>query len=344
MTPKATLPFEAAKAREILRQMLLVRRFEEAVIRHRNDFPGGYHVYIGQEATGIGVCAALAATDYLCSTHRNHGHLLARGVAPRLLMAEIFGRASGLNKGFSGSMHMASAEARLLASSAMVGGAIPVITGAGLASQVRNSKEVGVGFFGEGAVNEGAFFESINMAALWQLPVIYVCENNTSILPGEEIDNEPGLPPPFNPDVNITKIAEAFNMQVLEVDGADVVAMYRATEEAVRRGRAGDGPTFIEARTYPWPGDSVDPDELPEGETDLLTVLDEPRSGRRTWTNTYDPLVRFTRLLLAAEVVDAKALADLDAAIRLQMDDAVAFAKAAPQPAGADALKFVLAA
>jgi pyruvate dehydrogenase E1 component alpha subunit len=229
---------------ELYRRMLLVRLFEEALppLKREGLAKGPLHLCVGQEAVGIGATAPLRRDDVVTSTHRGHAHYLGKGADPRRLMAEILGRATGYGKGKAGHMLICDAEVGLIGGTGIVGGHIPVATGQALALKQRGTDAVVVSFFGDGAANEGSFHESLNLASLWKLPVVYVCENNLY-----------GLTVPLAEHLSIRSVAQraaAYDMPGLEVDGNDVVAVYQATAEAVARARRGAGPTLIEARTY----------------------------------------------------------------------------------------------
>jgi TPP-dependent pyruvate/acetoin dehydrogenase alpha subunit len=228
--------------------MVLIRRFEERAsqLRAAGLVPGFLHPCIGQEAVAVGVCAALGPNDVLTSTHRGHGHLLARGAGPAKMYAELFARVDGYNKAKGGSLHMIDAELGFLGANGIVGGGIPLATGAALQLHRRGAKAIAVSFFGDGATNEGSFHESLNLAALWKLPVLYVCENN---LYGEftRQDRHQVLR-------DVADRAASYGMPGAVVDGNDVLAVRRVAADAVSRARRGDGPTLIEAKTYRYRG------------------------------------------------------------------------------------------
>jgi 2-oxoisovalerate dehydrogenase E1 component len=228
----------------LYRVMLVIRRTEEQLAKSHQAglIPGACHTYIGEEAVASGVCAHLGKEDVIFSTHRGHGHALAKGVSPRELIAELFGRATGVSRGRGGSMHLFSPEVGLLGTTGIVGPNILQATGAGYTFKLLKTGHVSVGFFGDGAVNNGAFHEGLNLAAIWQLPVIFVCENN---MYATEV--------PFAYATRNTDVASrgpAYGLPSAGVDGNDVLAVYAAAHEAVARARAGGGPTLIECRTY----------------------------------------------------------------------------------------------
>jgi 2-oxoisovalerate dehydrogenase E1 component len=228
----------------LYREMVNIRRTEEQLARsyQGGSIPGACHTYVGQEAVAVGVCAHLTHQDVVFSTHRGHGHALAKGVPPREVMAELFAKATGCSRGRGGSMHLFSPEVGLMGTTGIVGPNILQATGAGYSFSLLGNGRVSVGFFGDGAMNNGAFHEGLNLAAIWDLPVIYVCENN---MYATEV--------PFayaTRNVDVAERARTYGMPGIQVDGNDVIAVYEAAEAAVARGRAGLGPTLIEARTY----------------------------------------------------------------------------------------------
>lgn len=232
------------QAMELLRRMVLIRRFEERAgkLRASGLIPGFLHPCIGQEAVAVGVCDALGGSDVLTSTHRGHGHLLARGADPARMYAELFARNTGYNRGKGGSLHMIDADLGFLGANGIVGGGIPLAAGAALQLRRAGSDAVAVSFFGDGATNQGAFHESLNLAALWKLPVLFVCENN---LYGEFTRQDQ-----HQTVENVADRAAGYGMPGTIVDGNDVLAVREGAGAAVHRARAGDGPTLIEAKTY----------------------------------------------------------------------------------------------
>src|SRR5438128_41592 len=231
---------------EMLRRMLTIRRFEE---RASADYLAGkiygvVHCYIGEEAVAVGVCSALAGTDRIISTHRGHGHCIAKGADLNRMMAELYGRYTGYCKGKGGSMHIADFGIGMLGANGIVAGGISIVTGAGLAAQLEGKGRVAVSFFGDGAASAGPFHESLNIAALWKLPMLYVCENNSY-----------GVNTSVAEAVSVKDVADraaAYGIPGVVVDGNDVLAVYEVAEAAVNRARAGHGPTLIECKTYRW--------------------------------------------------------------------------------------------
>ncbi|MFO7558727.1 MAG: thiamine pyrophosphate-dependent dehydrogenase E1 component subunit alpha [Desulfobacterales bacterium] len=233
---------------KLIRTMLLIRKFEEKIIDvyPAQDMKTPVHLYIGQEAVAAGVCVNLAKDDYLFTNHRSHGHCLAKGADPGKLYAEFYGRTDGYCKGKGGSMHLAIPEIGIPGTSAIVGGGIPLGVGTALASKMKGDEKISAVFFGDGAVDEGVFHESLNFASLKKLPVIFVCENNFYSVNSHISARQP--------HDNIAKRAESYEVQGIQVNGNDVIAVYRASKAAVNRIRKNDGPTLIECRTYRWKG------------------------------------------------------------------------------------------
>ncbi len=228
----------------LYREMVNIRRTEEQLAKsyQAGNIPGACHTYIGQEAVAVGVSAHLTHKDVVFSTHRGHGHALAKGVPPREVMAELFGKATGCSRGRGGSMHLFSPEVGLMGTTGIVGPNILQATGAGYSFTLRKEPHVSVGFFGDGAVSNGAFHEGINLAAIWDLPVIYVCENNmyaTEVAFSYATKNQ-----------DVAERARSYGIPGIQVDGNDVIAMYEAAGAAIERARSGQGPTLLEARTY----------------------------------------------------------------------------------------------
>jgi 2-oxoisovalerate dehydrogenase E1 component len=239
-----TMHPNAEATRRLYREMLIIRKTEEQLARsyQQGNIPGACHTYVGQEAVAVGVSAHLTHDDVVFSTHRGHGHALAKGVPPREVIAELFGKATGVSRGRGGSMHLFSPGVGLMGTTGIVGPNILQATGAGYSFHLLRNQRVSVCFFGDGAMNNGAFHEGLNMAAIWDLPVIYVCENN---MYATEV--------PFTyatRNQNVAERARTYGMEAVAVDGNDVLEVYAAAGEAVRRARALEGPTLIEARTY----------------------------------------------------------------------------------------------
>jgi pyruvate dehydrogenase E1 component alpha subunit len=330
MVQERTLPVFEPKSGEITkaeglmlyRDMILGRFFEDkcAEMYYRGKMFGFVHLYNGQEAVSSGVIKAMRpGEDYVSSTYRDHVHALSAGVPAREVMAELFGKETGCSKGRGGSMHMFSKEHGLLGGYAFVAEGIPVATGAAFASKYRrealgdaSSDLVSACFFGDGAANNGQFFECLNMAALWKLPMIYVVENNKWAI-GMSHERATSIPEIY------TKGA-AFGMPGIQVDGMDVLAVYRVAKEAVARARAGEGPTLIEALTYRFRGHSLaDPDEL------------RPKEEKDFW-NARDPIKKLASYLVTEGLMTEDELTALDREIQDLVDDAVEFAENSPEP------------
>jgi pyruvate dehydrogenase E1 component alpha subunit len=326
----------------LLESMLLIRRFEEAVLRMSQDghFRGHYHLYIGQEATGAAVMSVLGPGDKLNTTHRNHGHVLARGADPGRAMAEILGKATGLIGGRGGTIHLCDPDLGFLHTSGIVGGCISLGVGGGFACKQKKDGSVCATFFGDGALEEGVSFEALNIAALWKLPVLFVCENNStgSWAPGA------GYPTLVHASTDLCLIPQSVGIKTARVDGADVAAVREAAREAVARCRRGEGPAFIEAMTKRWPGSNPLWPEPATGITDIRIATGEARASgeHRDWIEGHDPVLRLARML-AANSDDKKRLFALDTAVQGRIDAAVKFALESPLPAPATALDHVFA-
>jgi pyruvate dehydrogenase E1 component alpha subunit len=314
---------DAATMRSLYRTMLTIRLFEQRVAREfrTGEIPGFVHMYVGEEAVAAGVCANLTDRDWITSTHRGHGHCIAKGCDLRAMMAEIYGREDGLCKGRGGSMHIADFSRGMLGANAIVGGGISLATGAALAAQVRGDDAVAVAFFGDGAANQGVLHESMNLASIWSLPVVYVCENNGFA------ESTPAAYATSVPD--IATRAGAYAMPGATVEGSDAIAVYEAAREAVRRARAGVGPTLLEVRTYRFMGHfEGDPDRYRDDE-------DRDRARSR------DALASLRDRLVSAGIESDETLSVLHGEIEASVSDAVAFAKASPFPDAAEIGRYV---
>jgi len=237
-----------AQLLEMYRKMLTIRLFEEKLAQMfaEGAMPGIAHLYIGEEAMAVGVCSALRPDDYIVSTHRGHGHLIAKGGRPERMMAELFGRVDGYCKGKGGSMHIADLEIGILGAMGIVGSGGPIATGAALSAKMRGTDQVSVSFFGDGASNQGAVHEAANLAGAWKLPLIFVCENNGYAMSTPQSKHQAIR--------NVADRAAAYGFPGVVVDGNDVLAVYEAAAAAVARARAGEGPSLIEGKTYRWRG------------------------------------------------------------------------------------------
>jgi TPP-dependent pyruvate/acetoin dehydrogenase alpha subunit len=336
-----SLPDELAWS--LLETMLLIRRFEENVLRMSAEkhFVGHYHLYIGQEATGAAVMSVLGPRDRLNTTHRNHGHVLARGADPGRAMAEILGRATGLNGGRGGTIHLSAPDLGFLSTSGIVGGCISLGVGGGYACKQKKDSSICATFFGDGALEEGVSFEALNIASLWKLPVLFICENNStgSWAPGE------GYPTLVHASTDLRLIPQSVGITTVRVDGADAAAVHGAAVDAVARCRRGEGPVFIEAMTKRWPGSNPLWPELATGLTDIGIATGERQAGgaHRDWVEQHDPVLRLATELVRADGHARDRMFALDRAIRSRIDTAVAFAIESPLPAAETALDHVFA-
>ena len=303
-----------AQLADMLRMMLRIRQFDQRALELYREgvMRGTTHPYIGMEAVAVGTCASLRPADRITSTHRGHGHCLAKGGDPRLMMAELLGRAAGYCKGKGGSMHIADVEAGILGANGIVGGGIGLATGAALATKLAGRDEVAVCFFGDGALNQGIFHEAANMAAIWQLPVVYVCENNQYAM-SARADRFTSVP---DPSVRAT----AYGFPGLSCDGMDALAVYATVGGAVARARAGGGPSLVVCVTYRYLGHHVG---------DPLNYRD--KAEVEAW-RTKDPIERLRAALIERRVLTAADTDAMRAEVEREIDDAVAFAKASPEP------------
>ena len=299
---------------DLYRHMLLIRRFEEksAEAYVAGKIGGFCHLYIGQEAVAVGAISAIRKDDYVFASYREHGHALAKGMSARSVMAELLGKATGCSKGKGGSMHMFDAEVNFMGGHAIVGGQIPLATGAAFSSMYQGTDQVTLCFFGEAAVNQGAFHESLNMAQLWKLPCIYICENNQYGM-GTSLDRAMSLR-------DISKKGCAYEVASEFVDGMDVLAVREAVMRAVERGRKQSLPTLLEVRTYRFMGHSMsDPGNY-------RTRAEIEKYQER------DPIKLFSASLLEQNVIDEKGLAAIDKQVREEVEDALRFADESPLP------------
>ena len=321
-------PGRADEYRHWLRQMMLIRRFEEkAGEAYSLGKIGGFcHLYIGQEAVAVGSLAALRPDDYITCSYREHGHALARGITPRAVMAELFGKAAGCSGGKGGSMHLFDASLGFLGGHAIVGGHIPLTTGMGFAIKYRNTTQVAVCYFGEAAVNNGAFHEALNMAALWKLPAIYLCENNRYGM-GTALERASAI-------YDISERASSYDMANEVVDGQDVLVMHAAMERAVERARINKHPTLLEVRTYRFMGHSMsDPIH------GHYRTREEVEGQRRR-----DPIGVWSQRLIGEDMLDEAAVKAMDQEVVAEVEDAYQFADEAPDPAPEALWKDVYAA
>jgi pyruvate dehydrogenase E1 component alpha subunit len=318
-------PLDADTARALLTDMVRIRRFEERCVELYSgaEIRGFVHLYIGEEAVATGVSSVLRPDDNVVATYRDHGHALVRGVTARSIMAEMFGRAEGCSRGRGGSMHLFSAEHRFYGGNAIVGGGIPVAGGLALADQTLGLDRVTVCFFGEGAMAEGEFHETMNLAALWDLPVLFCCENNLYAM-GTALDRSEAV-------TDMALKASAYGMPSWSIDGMDVEAVRDGAGRAVESIRAGGGPVFLETRTYRFRAHSMYDPELYRGH-------DEVEHWRER-----DPIPAFTARVTEAGLLTADDLAAIEAATQAEIDDAVAFARAGTLEPVEDLTRFVYA-
>jgi pyruvate dehydrogenase E1 component alpha subunit len=306
----------AQRWRDWLRQMLLIRRFEEkAGEAYSLGKIGGFcHLYIGQEAVAVGSIAALGTGDYITASYREHGHALARGMSSRSVMAELFGKADGCSAGKGGSMHLFDVSLGFLGGHGIVGGHIPLTTGMAFSAKYRDTDEVAVCYFGEAAVNNGAFHEALNMAALWKLPAIYICENNRYGM-GTALERASAI-------YDISERACSYDMANEVVDGQDVLTVYQAMERAVTRARTEKHPTLLEIRTYRFMGHSMS-DPI-HGHYRTREEVEEHRKR--------DPLIVWGDRLKAEGLIDEDGIKAMDADVISEVEDAYQFADKAPDP------------
>jgi len=311
-----TLTAEPGMQRWMYLRMVLIRRFEERIdaLRQSGVLQGSAHLSIGQESVAVGVCANLDREDYVASTHRGHGHAIAKGVDVARMMAELFGRDSGTNRGKGGSMHIADTSAGMLGATGVVGAGIPIALGAALSARTRGTRQVAVAFFGDGAMGQGVVYECLNMSAIWRLPLVFVCENN---LYAESTPVEYALG-----TMDLAQRAAPFGVPACAVDGQDVLAVHEEMGRAVERARGGGGPSFRECKTYRYHGHYLGDDPRR-----YRTSEEEARYRER------DCIERFEQALLAAGTLPRDELRALDEEAVATVDAAVRFAEESSPPA-----------
>lgn len=320
-----TLNLDKDRFAEMYQKMLEIRLFEEKIFElyAQNLVPGTIHLYAGEEAVAVGVCSSLRKDDYITSTHRGHGHCIAKGADLKRTMAEILGKKTGYCKGKGGSMHIADFNVGMLGATAVVGAGLPIAVGAGLSIQLRKTDQVVVCFFGEGASNQGTFHESINMASVWRLPVVFVCENNLYAMGTRQ-----------SRVMNITDVANraaAYGIPGEIVDGNDVLAVHEIIGKAVERARKGEGPTLVECKTYRHKGHSrVDPAKY------------RPKEEVEEWLGK-DPIKNFRTYLLAAHFMTEMEIQQIEQNVSVKIEEAVKFALESPFPLAEEALEDVYA-
>ncbi len=301
--------------------MYKIRCFEQETVKlfRNKELPGWLHSYIGEEAVAAGVCACLNRNDYITSTHRGHGHCIAKGADLKKMMAELYGKETGYCKGKGGSMHIADFSIGILGANGIVGGGIPIATGAALASQYLENKRVAVCFFGDGASNQGCFHESLNLASLWKLPVVYVCENNLYAETTPQIDHQPIK--------NIADRASSYHMPGVIVDGNEVLAVYREARQAITRARSGEGPSLIECKTYRQRGHW-------EGDPEVYRTKEEIKEWKKK-----DPLENFRRYLLENDITQSEEIFFVEEKIEDEIKDAIKYAQTSLPPKPESALE-----
>jgi pyruvate dehydrogenase E1 component alpha subunit len=296
--------------------MILIREFDERAIQLRIDgrIYGVVHPYVGEEAVAVGVCAVLDSGDRVTSTHRGHGHCIARGADPKRMMAELFGRVDGYCQGRGGSMHIADFSIGMLGANGIVGGGLPLAAGAALAAQLEGAGRVVVCFFGDGATGAGVFHETLNISALWRLPVVFVCENNL-YASGRRIEVNRAVP-------DVAPQAAAYGLPGVTADGNDVLAVFVAARRAVEQARRGEGPTLLECKTYRWRFHSMRQTPPPER---------RPADELAAW-RARDPIARLEAALRADRLLDEAGIAAVRADVASELAAAEAFAEASPFP------------
>jgi len=308
---------------EMFRKMLLIRHFEEKLyyLFLQGNMPGTMHQYNGQEAVAVGVCVNLRRDDYVVSTHRGHGHCIAKGAPLDGLMAELFAKQTGLCRGMGGSMHLVDVKAGFLGTVGIVGAGIPIAAGAGLSAKMRGTDQVTACFFGEGAANTGAFHEGVNLAAVWKLPVVFVCENNL-----------------YAVSTHVSKVmligdvasrAAAYGIPGMIVDGNDVIAVYKAAHESIKRAREGKGPTLLECKTYRYRGHSR-----------FELARYRAKEELEEWLKK-DPIPRFRAELVRMKVLTESEADDIEQGILEVIEASVRFAEASQPPDPEDVMKYV---
>ncbi len=320
---RALLTLDEAQLLEVYRKMVTIRRFEEkaAEMYTKGKITGFCHLYAGEEAVAVGAIQALYDKDYVVSTYREHGHCIAKGAEPRVVMAELFGKETGISHGRGGSMHLFDPVLRFMGGYAIVGGGLPIAVGLGLSVAYKEEQEIVACFFGDGALPQGAFHESLNMAALWNLPVVFICENNFYGM-GTLVQNAVS-------QEHLYKFAESYKIPGVRVDGMDVLEVYGAVTEAAARAREGDGPSLIEAVTYRFRGHSMsDPVEY------------RSKREERIWLER-DPIKNLRKRLLTERGQDEARLKEIEAEVEEVVADAVRFADESPEPRVEDVGKHV---
>jgi len=310
---------------DMYEKMVLIRHFENKAheLFAAGKIPGFIHLYAGEEAVAVGACANIRKEDFITSTHRGHGHCIAKGAEPKYMMAELFSKRTGYCKGKGGSMHIADFDIGMLGADGIVGAGIPIAAGAGLSAKIRGTDQVVSCFFGDGATNTGAFHEAVNLASILKLPVVFICENNLYAV---------GTPVTFSvPIPDIADRAVAYGIPSSVVDGNDVMAVYEAVKDAVKRAREGKGPTLLECKTYRYYGHF-------EGESITYRTTQEEEEWKKK-----DPILGFKAKLIDMGVLTEKKAKEIEQKVAKIIEDAVRFAEESPLPAPEETLEDVYA-
>jgi TPP-dependent pyruvate/acetoin dehydrogenase alpha subunit len=305
------------------RRMLLIRVFETRASEEfaKGNINGHIHTYAGEEGVAVGACTNLRNNDLITSTHRGHGHCIAKGGDVKFMMAELFGRRTGYCKGKGGSLHIADVSIGILGANGIVGAGIPIACGGGVSAQIRGTDQVCISFFGDGASNQGTFHESLNLASIWRLPVVFIAENN---------QYAQTTPQKYHMNVkSISERASAYGLPGVTVDGNDVMAVYETVHEAVRRARTGAGPTLVECMTYRLRGHY-------EGENMGYRTQDEVDDWKKR-----DPILRFVQQIVKMNILTEEETKKIEESVRKEVEDAVKFAKESPWPEPEEALEDV---
>ena len=324
MSRKVSLKKE--KHLEFFGKMVRIRKFEQKSeeLFMRGELPGFLHSYIGEEAAAVGVCGALQTGDYITTTHRGHGHVIAKGADVNFMMAELFGKATGYCMGKGGSMHIFSRELGILGANGIVGGGIPIATGAGLTAKIKGASTVCVSFFGDGASDEGSFHESLNLASIYKLPVLYVCENNM-YAESQRQDRHQNI-------IDVAQRASAYGMDSAIADGTDVLDVYGKTLSAVAKLRNGQGPFLLELKLYRWSGHYI-------GDPAAYRPKDEPQA----WRENRDPIKLYQDYILSNNIADSGELDEISERELRRIDEAVEFSRNSDYPDSGTALEDVYA-
>ena len=332
--------------KDALHRMLLIRRVEEQIIDLATNFDdlirGHYHVYIGQEATGVGACMALGPDDYMFTTHRNHGHVIARGGEPGPVIAEIIGRTGGYNKGRGGTFHVIAKHLGVLQTSAIVGGGVPMAAGAAFSARKRGTDQVSLVFFGDGVLEEGVFHEALNMSSLWKLPLIMVCENNSVPPEGRRQGEQPTT---SFAATQLADVARAMNVETHVVDGGDVREVGALLTGLVGRTREGEGPFFVESRINRWPGNRGQFPQLIGGPHRMAWTWDPGAADERLrdWLANADPVSLLCRSLVEEGAMTREEIEEIDATACREAGEAREFALASPPPLPESAMGHIFA-